>query len=123
MTPRTAKESAIHILAELCAGRLGAMGGYDCVYEDAQGLHCGVGCLFTPDQHKWIKDRGLSNVSVSALEEEIGEDNMAFVSGMCMGQLTTLQGLHDGWAQANHYESDRRRARLKRFLEKIIAAE
>jgi hypothetical protein len=74
-------------------------------------------------QHKWIQDNWLSNSCVSLLQEEIGEANLKFVTGMFICQLMTLQTLHDRWSKAECFESNYHKARFEEFLQNIIDAE
>jgi hypothetical protein len=96
MKARTKQEALQHILAELDAGRLGAQNEYGgCVYESKDGKHCGVGCLFTPEQHAWIKQRKLGHLGVGSLSEFVGRNNLFHMTGMSVEELRRIQRLHD----------------------------
>lgn len=106
-TVRTRNQVLQHILDELNAERLGAMDGNRCVYEDDEGKHCAVGCLFTPEQHQWIKTSGASGDSVSALLSRPGAPDInEFAGGLTWDNLDDLQNLHDRWAKAAPAQGD-----------------
>jgi hypothetical protein len=95
MKARTKQEAFQHILAELDAGRLGARTIGGCVYESKDGKHCGVGCLFTPEQHECIQISGLGRHNVISLCESIGKKNLFHMTGMGVEELSMIQVLHD----------------------------
>jgi hypothetical protein len=99
MKARTKQEAFQHILAELDAGRLGARGEYGgCVYESKESKHCGVGCLFTKEQHKEIRRRDLSNYTIRSLSNSsdfFSENNLFHQTGMTIAELCMIQCLHD----------------------------
>lgn len=102
---RTRKQALSHILSELVGGRLGAMAApkgepwnTGCAYEavkDGVVTHCGVGCLFNDAQIRSIKARGLNSEDVWGLRDNLGQDNLETVTGLCMDELDELQSLHD----------------------------
>jgi len=107
---RTRKQALTHILTELIAGRLGAVGGpkndpwsEGCAYEarvNGKLLHCGVGCLFNEAQIRSIKTRGMNTSAIDVVEEAIGALNLETVTGLHMDELVEIQDIHDGeWRQ------------------------
>lgn len=95
---RTRNESLQHILDELEAGRLGAIKGINCAYEDNEGNHCAVGCLFTPTFHDEINQRGLSHVSLGLLNQTCTVLFNEATAGFTFSELKMMQSLHDDWA-------------------------
>lgn len=107
MKARTKQEAFQHILAELDAGRLGAMSEYGgCVYESKEGKHCGIGCLFTPEQHEVIQCLDLNNRTIRELSrttpEIFNENNLFHQTGMTIKELRMIQGLHDDSVSPHH---------------------
>lgn len=97
MVHRTRNETLDFMLAELNAGRLGAVKDGSCVYESDTGTHCIVGCLFTPEQHANIKARGLNNYSIEFL---ISAGVQIDAGGLTPEEIDTLQSAHDLWAHS-----------------------
>lgn len=95
MNTRTKQESFQHILAEFDANRLGAMDDRGCLYEALDGKHCGVGCLFTPEQHAWIQERYLNSDSIEELAVSMGKESLFLTTGMSIDELNELQYYHD----------------------------
>jgi hypothetical protein len=99
MNKRTKQQALTHILAELDAGRLGARCVYgNCIYEDEEGNHCSVGCLFTTEQHQWIQTHGANESGIFGLMDAVGRHNLEYVTGMDIDVLVDIQVLHDMWA-------------------------
>lgn len=95
---RTPLQAYQHVLSRFKAGKLGAMkstGG--CVYqEEGVDKNCAVGCLFTQAQLDDIKARGLnSSAGVTRLVEVFGLKNIEHVTGLKLGALMEMQGMHD----------------------------
>lgn len=97
-TVRTRNQALQHILDELEAGRLGAIMGTNCAYENDEGNHCAIGCLFTPAFHDEIRRLNLSHSSLGVLKQELPVLFTDATNGFAYRELKRMQSLHDDWA-------------------------
>jgi len=97
MKPRTRLSALKHILNMLDACMLGAGAGRaigGCMYR-FKGSYCAVGCLFTEAQLDDIRKVGLNNVAVDELAKYVGEENLKYMTGMTLDELSEMQRMHD----------------------------
>lgn len=105
---RTLRQGLQHILDEVEAGRVGGSNGTigACLYESYNGIRCGIGCMFTPEQIAEIKELEMNSVRISVLVRSfIGEDNLKWMTGMSVEQAGAIQIAHDS---GSNFERGRR---------------
>ena len=94
-SPRTKKQALEWIREHLETGKLGAAGADGCLYQDSEGRHCAVGCLFTQEQHDWIQSHeGLNSMGITQLMGLAPEFSTSF-SDLSLAEVQRIQNHHD----------------------------
>lgn len=96
MKKSTPEQAIKKIRKALREGKLGAFNGSECMYEDANGNMCGVGCLLSKEQREDLKAKGMNTKGIDQIcDDYTGEENLLFATGLPVEILVRLQRVHD----------------------------